>query len=56
MSLKEKIDQQKLPQHIAIIMDGNGRWAKMRGKHRILAMNKEWFQLGKQPKQLLKSG
>lgn len=35
MSLKEKIDQQKLPQHIAIIMDGNGRWAKMHGKHRI---------------------
>lgn len=35
MSLKEKIDPEKLPQHIAIIMDGNGRWAKMRGKHRI---------------------
>ena len=35
MSLKEKIDTKNLPQHIAIIMDGNGRWAKMRGKHRI---------------------
>lgn len=35
MSLKEKIDPEKLPQHIAIIMDGNGRWAKLRGKHRI---------------------
>jgi len=35
MSLKDKIDQEKLPQHVAIIMDGNGRWAKMRGKHRI---------------------
>ncbi|MFA7674441.1 MAG: isoprenyl transferase [Endomicrobiia bacterium] len=28
MSLKEKIDLSKLPKHIAIIMDGNGRWAK----------------------------
>lgn len=35
MSLKEKINPEILPQHIAIIMDGNGRWAKMRGKHRI---------------------
>ncbi len=35
MSLKELIDLQKLPRHIAIIMDGNGRWAKERGKNRI---------------------
>lgn len=27
----EKIDLERLPQHIAIIMDGNGRWAKSRG-------------------------
>lgn len=33
--LLEKIDPARLPQHIAIIMDGNGRWAKMRGKPRI---------------------
>jgi len=32
---KDKIDLNKLPQHIAIIMDGNGRWAKKRGKLRI---------------------
>jgi len=31
----EKIDRKKLPRHIAIIMDGNGRWAKQRGKSRI---------------------
>jgi len=29
------IDESRLPQHIAIIMDGNGRWAKQRGKPRI---------------------
>jgi undecaprenyl diphosphate synthase len=31
----DKIDKQKLPLHIAIIMDGNGRWAKEHGKRRI---------------------
>ena len=35
MSFKEQIDQTKLPRHIAVIMDGNGRWAKRRGKLRI---------------------
>ena len=34
-SLKERIDPQKLPQHVAVIMDGNGRWAKEHGKPRI---------------------
>lgn len=33
--LLEKIDLKRLPKHIAIIMDGNGRWAKMRGKPRL---------------------
>ncbi|MBI2272034.1 MAG: isoprenyl transferase [Bacteroidetes bacterium] len=36
MSFKEKIDITKLPKHIAIIMDGNGRWAKQRGEHRVV--------------------
>ena len=31
MSSLEKIDRNRLPKHIAIIMDGNGRWAKQRG-------------------------
>jgi len=35
MSLIDKIDKNKLPKHIAIIMDGNGRWAKNRGTQRI---------------------
>ncbi len=32
---KEKIDVTRLPQHVAVIMDGNGRWAKEHGKPRI---------------------
>ncbi len=35
MSYKEQIDFGRLPRHIAIIMDGNGRWAKAQGKDRI---------------------
>lgn len=31
MKLKEQINMSNLPKHIAIIMDGNGRWAKQRG-------------------------
>jgi undecaprenyl diphosphate synthase len=34
MSLREKINTERLPVHIAIIMDGNGRWAKQRGMER----------------------
>ena len=30
-----KIDQNKIPKHVAIIMDGNGRWAKQKGELRI---------------------
>ncbi|MDE5418074.1 isoprenyl transferase [Labilibaculum sp. DW002] len=36
MSVLNKIIKEKLPTHLAIIMDGNGRWAKMRGEHRIV--------------------
>lgn len=35
MSLKDSIDVNRMPQHIAVIMDGNGRWAKERGKNRL---------------------
>lgn len=34
ISLKDQIDITNLPQHVAIIMDGNGRWAKQQGKER----------------------
>jgi len=35
MSLKESINLQCLPKHIAIIMDGNGRWAQEQGEDRL---------------------
>jgi undecaprenyl diphosphate synthase len=35
MSQKDKINIQQLPKHIAIIMDGNGRWAKEKGEDRL---------------------
>ena len=35
MGFKEQIDYNRLPKHIAVIMDGNGRWAKGQGKVRV---------------------
>ena len=34
MSIVDNIDKDRLPRHVAIIMDGNGRWAKQRGLDR----------------------
>ena len=36
MNFKDHIDSSKLPNHVAIIMDGNGRWAKQKGLMRVL--------------------
>ena len=36
MSLKEQINKEKIPNHLAIIMDGNGRWAKQQGLMRVI--------------------
>ena len=33
-SIKEKIDMSRIPRHVAVIMDGNGRWAKARNLER----------------------
>ena len=35
MNTIEDIKNENLPRHIAIIMDGNGRWAKQKGKLRV---------------------
>jgi undecaprenyl diphosphate synthase len=35
MSLRKQINTGKLPSHVAIIMDGNGRWAEQRGLRRV---------------------
>ena len=40
MELKDQIDKKKLPVHVAVIMDGNGRWAKKRGFVRTLGHEK----------------
>ena len=34
MEIHQEIDKNNLPTHLAIIMDGNGRWAKQQGKLR----------------------
>ena len=34
MTYQEQLDMNRIPQHVAIIMDGNGRWAEQRGKQR----------------------
>lgn len=35
MDERAKIDKNKIPEHVAIIMDGNGRWAKQQGMNRV---------------------
>lgn len=35
MSFKDQLNLNKIPKHVAIIMDGNGRWAEQKGEHRV---------------------
>lgn len=39
MTFLEQIDRTNIPQHIAVIMDGNGRWAKQQGHERLFGHN-----------------
>ena len=34
MTMNKQLDMTRITEHIAIIMDGNGRWAQQRGKER----------------------
>ncbi len=36
MKYKDKLDKDNIPEHVAIIMDGNGRWAKEKGQMRLV--------------------
>ena len=40
IKLSSEIDNQRIPEHVAIIMDGNGRWATKRGLPRSFGHNK----------------
>jgi undecaprenyl diphosphate synthase len=40
MNYKDRIDLAKVPQHVAIIMDGNGRWAEQHGEMRVFGHTK----------------
>ena len=39
MDFLQQIDHTNIPQHIAVIMDGNGRWAKQQGHERLYGHN-----------------
>ena len=40
MMYKEQIQSDRIPRHVAIIMDGNGRWAKRQGLARMFGHRK----------------
>ncbi len=41
------LDPERMPSHVAIIMDGNGRWAQAQGKHRLMGHNQGYLTLKK---------
>ncbi len=40
MSFKDQLNTNNIPEHVAIIMDGNGRWAEKQGEHRVFGHTK----------------
>ena len=47
MATLEQLDKNRIPQHVAIIMDGNGRWAKARGLDRSADTKLAWMRCTK---------
>ena len=41
--LSQRIDKQRVPEHVAIIMDGNGRWATKKGYLVNMGTREEWM-------------
>ena len=50
------MEELKIPKHVAIIVDGNGRWAKERGKSRLEGHDAGFQNLKKLSKYILKKG
>lgn len=44
IEIKDQIDRNKLPVHVAVIMDGNGRWAKSGVLPGLSVMRKGWMR------------
>ena len=40
LELPADLKRERLPKHVAVIMDGNGRWAKHRGRPRIMGLKR----------------
>ncbi|MCB0811574.1 MAG: di-trans,poly-cis-decaprenylcistransferase, partial [Flavobacteriales bacterium] len=36
LQLRDRVDRERVPRHVAIIMDGNGRWAQQKGEMRVV--------------------
>ena len=56
MTLFSKIDSNNIPKHICVIMDGNGRWAKILGKERTFGHQKGINSVKKILEECLKLG
>ncbi len=54
MTLFSEIDYKNIPKHVCIIMDGNGRWAKILGKKRTFGHQKGIEAVKKNSRRIIK--
>ena len=54
--MRHELDNTRIPQHIAIIMDGNGRWASERGKERSFGHQAGVDTVGRITSECVKTG